>query len=159
SLTLPRGFRKPAVAEERPRRGETPGTVLLLAVNSLDARMHRPDGFLGLRVSFVGPGELGCCPRSLSCQPGEPKPRHRDCGRLSSEHPARRRSAGIVPRLLGASCVVHRSVTAVRRRRGAVVVETAVVLGTLLMVILGVLEFGRYVMMQQILNAAAREGA
>jgi Flp pilus assembly protein TadG len=45
------------------------------------------------------------------------------------------------------------------RRRAAVVVETALVLNVMLLVILGVFEYGRIVMLRQLLQNAAREGA
>lgn len=44
-------------------------------------------------------------------------------------------------------------------RRGAVTVETALVLPLVLMFLFGILEYGRYVMMLQVLTNAAREGA
>lgn len=44
-------------------------------------------------------------------------------------------------------------------RRGATMVELAIVLPVLLLIILGIIEFGRGVMVQQILTNAAREGA
>ena len=44
-------------------------------------------------------------------------------------------------------------------RRGAVVVETAFVLSILLTGLLGIFEFGRLVMIRQLMNNAAREGA
>jgi Flp pilus assembly protein TadG len=45
------------------------------------------------------------------------------------------------------------------RRRGAALVEAALVLPIVLMFVFGILEYGRYVMMLQILTNAAREGA
>ncbi|MBX3442916.1 MAG: pilus assembly protein [Planctomyces sp.] len=45
------------------------------------------------------------------------------------------------------------------RRRGAAVVETALVLPLFLMVVMGVIEFGRAFMVAQLLTNAAREGA
>jgi hypothetical protein len=45
------------------------------------------------------------------------------------------------------------------RRRGATAVETAVVLGLLFLVLLGIMEYGRYVMFRHVLENAAREGA
>jgi Flp pilus assembly protein TadG len=44
-------------------------------------------------------------------------------------------------------------------RRGAVVVETAVVLSVCLVLVFGVYEYGRIVMMKNLLDNAAREGA
>ncbi len=46
-----------------------------------------------------------------------------------------------------------------RPRRGASVVEAALVLPIVLIFLLGILEYGRYVMMMQVLTNAAREGA
>lgn len=46
-----------------------------------------------------------------------------------------------------------------RRRRGAAVVELAAVSPIFVMLILGMIEYGRLVMVQQILTNAAREGA
>jgi Flp pilus assembly protein TadG len=51
---------------------------------------------------------------------------------------------------------VHRSP---RGRRGASVVEAALVLPLVLIFLLGILEYGRYVMTLQVLTNAAREGA
>ena len=45
------------------------------------------------------------------------------------------------------------------RRRGAVTVEAALVLPMFLMFLFGIMEYGRYVMMLQVLTNAAREGA
>lgn len=45
-----------------------------------------------------------------------------------------------------------------RQRRGAAIVETALVLPIFFMVILGIIEFGRAFMICQILQNAAREG-
>lgn len=44
-------------------------------------------------------------------------------------------------------------------RRAAVTVETALVLPLVLLFLFGILEYGRYVMMLQVLTNAAREGA
>jgi len=46
-----------------------------------------------------------------------------------------------------------------RRRRGASVVEAAMVLPLVILFLLGILEYGRYVMTLQVLTNAAREGA
>ena len=46
-----------------------------------------------------------------------------------------------------------------KRRRGAVLVEAAVVLPLLLLFILGIMEYGRYLMTMHIFQNAAREGA
>jgi Flp pilus assembly protein TadG len=46
-----------------------------------------------------------------------------------------------------------------RPRRGAVTVETALVLPLVLLFLMGILEYGRYVMMLQLITNAAREGA
>jgi Flp pilus assembly protein TadG len=46
-----------------------------------------------------------------------------------------------------------------RARRGGAVVEAALVLPVVLMFLFGILEYGRYVMMLQVLTNAAREGA
>lgn len=45
------------------------------------------------------------------------------------------------------------------RRRGVAVMEAALVLPVVLMFLLGILEYGRYVMTLQVLTNAAREGA
>jgi Flp pilus assembly protein TadG len=44
------------------------------------------------------------------------------------------------------------------RRRGAALVETAIVLPIFLIIIVGIVEFGRALMVAQLLNNAAREG-
>jgi Flp pilus assembly protein TadG len=46
-----------------------------------------------------------------------------------------------------------------KRRRGGAVVEAAMVLPIVLLFLLGILEYGRYVMTRQVLTNAAREGA
>ena len=46
-----------------------------------------------------------------------------------------------------------------RLRRGASVIEAAVVLPIVLLFLMGILEYGRYVMMMQVLTNASREGA
>lgn len=46
-----------------------------------------------------------------------------------------------------------------RSRRGAALVETAVILSLLLTLLLGILEFGRVVMLRHVITSAAREGA
>ncbi len=46
-----------------------------------------------------------------------------------------------------------------QRRRGSTLVEAALVLPVILMFLFGIMEYGRYVMMLQILTNAAREGA
>ena len=46
-----------------------------------------------------------------------------------------------------------------RRRRGAAAAEFAVVLPVFLLVTFGILEFGRMIMVQQVLTNGAREGA
>ena len=46
-----------------------------------------------------------------------------------------------------------------RKRRGAAVVEFAVVSPVLILLIFGILEFGRLAMVQQVLTNASREGA
>lgn len=46
-----------------------------------------------------------------------------------------------------------------QRRRGATVVETAMVLAIALFLLFSVYEYGRYIMMQQLLENASREGA
>ncbi|QEH32960.1 TadE-like protein [Aquisphaera giovannonii] len=46
-----------------------------------------------------------------------------------------------------------------RPRRGAAVLETALILNVLLLGILGVFEYGRIVMLRQLMENAAREGA
>ena len=53
----------------------------------------------------------------------------------------------------------QRSGSRSRSRRGSVVVETAIVLSVLLTGLLGIFEYGRLVMIRQIMNNAAREGA
>ena len=45
------------------------------------------------------------------------------------------------------------------RRRGAAIVETAVVLPIFFMIVLGIVEFGRAMMVAQLLTNGAREGA
>jgi Flp pilus assembly protein TadG len=45
------------------------------------------------------------------------------------------------------------------RRRGTTIVETAMVLSVALFLLFSVYEYGRYVMMQQLMENAAREGA
>jgi len=45
------------------------------------------------------------------------------------------------------------------KRRAAVTVEAALVLPIVIMFLFGILEYGRYLMMQQVLTNAAREGA
>jgi Flp pilus assembly protein TadG len=45
-----------------------------------------------------------------------------------------------------------------RRRRGITLVETALVLMPLMMLILGIMEYGRYLMTVQLFQHAAREG-
>src|SRR4051812_28555658 len=45
------------------------------------------------------------------------------------------------------------------RRRGGTLVETAVVLGVVLVFMFGIFEYGRYVMFRQLVENAAREGA
>jgi Flp pilus assembly protein TadG len=45
------------------------------------------------------------------------------------------------------------------RRRGAAAVEAALVLPVVIMFLFGILEYGRYLMMMQIVTNAAREGA
>jgi Flp pilus assembly protein TadG len=44
------------------------------------------------------------------------------------------------------------------KRRGTAVVEAALVLPVCLMFLFGIMEYGRYIMMQQVLTNAAREG-
>ncbi len=44
-------------------------------------------------------------------------------------------------------------------RRGVAIPETAIVLSVMLVVLLGVFEYGRLVMIRQVLNNAVREGA
>lgn len=46
-----------------------------------------------------------------------------------------------------------------RRRRGASAVEFAIVAPVFFLVVLGIIEFGRMVMVQQVITNAAREGA
>jgi len=45
------------------------------------------------------------------------------------------------------------------RRAGATLVETAIVIGVCLLFMFGIFEYGRYVMIRQIMENAAREGA
>ena len=54
---------------------------------------------------------------------------------------------------------IHRTGKNCRRRRGASVVEAAIVLPVVCMFVFGVLEYGRYVMTLQVLTNACREGA
>jgi Flp pilus assembly protein TadG len=49
--------------------------------------------------------------------------------------------------------------TNVRKRRGATVVETAVVLGLGLLILFAILDYGRYMMVRHLVDNAAREGA
>jgi Flp pilus assembly protein TadG len=46
-----------------------------------------------------------------------------------------------------------------RRRPGATIVETALVISVCLLFLFGILEYGRFVMTRQVLENAAREGA
>jgi Flp pilus assembly protein TadG len=46
-----------------------------------------------------------------------------------------------------------------RRRRGATLVETAIVLGAFLLFLLGVFEFSRLLLVRHLVDSAAREGA
>jgi Flp pilus assembly protein TadG len=48
---------------------------------------------------------------------------------------------------------------ATNRRRGAVAVETGIVLPVFLMILLGIFEYSRFVMMRNLVDNAAREGA
>ena len=66
----------------------------------------------------------------------------------TSDHPAGRSGKGREPRRLSRS-----------RRRGTAIVEFAIVAPLFFLVILGIIEFGRMVMVQQILTNASREGA
>lgn len=61
-----------------------------------------------------------------------------------------RRASHVVP---------GRAPQAQRRRRGAAVVEFAAVAPVLFLLIFGMIEFGRMVMVQQVLTNASREGA
>lgn len=45
------------------------------------------------------------------------------------------------------------------RRRGSTLVETAIVLNVVLMLLLGICEYGRLIMVKQLMDNAAREGA
>lgn len=56
------------------------------------------------------------------------------------------------------SAPLQRNPAAGKRRRGAAVVEFAVVAPLLFLLILGLIEFGRMLMVQQILTNGAREG-
>jgi Flp pilus assembly protein TadG len=53
----------------------------------------------------------------------------------------------------------QRSLSRNQSRRGSVVVETTIVLSLLLTGLLGIFEYGRLVMIRQLMNNAAREGA
>lgn len=46
-----------------------------------------------------------------------------------------------------------------QRRRGSALVETAMTLPVCLLLIFGIMEYGRYLMMMHLINNAAREGA
>ena len=46
-----------------------------------------------------------------------------------------------------------------RRRRGAVIVEAAMVIPILLLLMFGIFEYGRFMLVRNVLNHAAREGA
>lgn len=62
--------------------------------------------------------------------------------------------------LTGASRKVHKLFRSFRiYRRGAAVVEFAIVAPVLLLLILGMIEYGRLVMVQQVITNATREGA
>ncbi|WP_256369016.1 TadE/TadG family type IV pilus assembly protein [Aquisphaera insulae] len=75
----------------------------------------------------------------------------------SSGRSARRYVEPIINRT---GCIVVSKTTCNRSaRRGAAVVETAVVLGTFLMVTMGIFEYGRLVMVRQLMSSAARAGA
>src|SRR5205807_1594103 len=52
----------------------------------------------------------------------------------------------------------HKGRLSVRSRTAAVTVETALVLPIALLFILGIFEYGRYLMTMQLMNNAAREG-
>lgn len=45
------------------------------------------------------------------------------------------------------------------RRRGLTLVETAIVISLVLLIIMGIYEYGRFVMVRQVVQNAAREGA
>ena len=53
----------------------------------------------------------------------------------------------------------HTPLCSIRRRRGAVAVEAALVMPMVLVLLFGIWEVGRFVLVGQILNTAAREGA
>lgn len=44
-------------------------------------------------------------------------------------------------------------------RRGATLVEVALVVGALIMMLLGIMEYGRFIMVKQVVDNATREGA
>ncbi len=44
-------------------------------------------------------------------------------------------------------------------RRGATLVEVALVIGALIMMLLGIMEYGRFIMVKQVVDNATREGA
>ena len=72
--------------------------------------------------------------------------------------------AGKVRNVAAKSRGAHRCSAVVRHargkhRRGAAVVEFAVIAPLLFMLIFGMLEFGRLIMVQQVLTNASREGA
>jgi Flp pilus assembly protein TadG len=52
-----------------------------------------------------------------------------------------------------------RSQAKARRRAGAVAVETALVIGTLLLLLFAIFEYGRFVMIRHLVDNAARQGA
>ena len=52
-----------------------------------------------------------------------------------------------------------RTSTAVRGRRGATVVEAAIVMNVFLLFIFAIMEFGHYVMVKELMDNAARDGA
>jgi Flp pilus assembly protein TadG len=60
-----------------------------------------------------------------------------------------------------ARTIIHAAIQSSRRvrRRGAVIVEAAIVLPVFFLLLLSIFDFGRLIMMQQLLENAARSGA
>lgn len=74
---------------------------------------------------------------------------------------AERRTHEMMPATRMGTCSHHlpRTVRRSIRRRGAAVVEFAIVAPVFFLLVFGMIEFGRMVMVQQIITNAAREGA
>jgi Flp pilus assembly protein TadG len=70
---------------------------------------------------------------------------------------------GTVSRTAPATCVARRAASRfcrpTGRRRGATVVEAAIVMNIFLLFIFGIMEFGHFVFVKQLMDNAARDGA